>query len=487
MGLGICAALFVWTLAGPAAARPERFVWAAGAYLAVCVAAAVSLTVWVRPRPEIAWAVPALLFGVGFLFLITPLSPPDEEYHYRACLVLSNFLLGRGREPLLVPAGYLDFTGFTGHWNTLSGWERVLADFAAPLAPEGDALAWGEVPGGYLLTYLPQTLFLTLARGLRLGFVPAFLLGRLGNLLFFTGCTYHAVRLSPRYKTALGVTALLPMTLQQAASWSYDAAINGLALLYTAALFRCLLEKGPLPRGDFWRLLLLGALLAPAKGAYAPLLLLAALLPAGRFSSQGKKWGAALSVILTGVLLAALFQLSAAEKVRDTVLNWEGKPNYTLAFALQHPGETARIFARTLRFRLWLWVRTALGSHLSGLTLPLRRSTVWALAAVTLLSGGGLGEREARLRLSWRLGFLAAAGLVVLAFMGAMFLWWTSEGRPVIEGVQGRYFLPVAPLTVAALGVPFRRKRETERLFPPAMAALNAAALAEVILYTLRN
>ena len=75
----------------------------------------------------------ALLLGLGWMAVMTPLSVPDEEYHYRTAYCLSNYLLGQGSEPLLGWQGYFDFTGFLGHFNVSSGYERVARDLTTPM------------------------------------------------------------------------------------------------------------------------------------------------------------------------------------------------------------------------------------------------------------------------------------------------------------------------------------------------------------------
>ena len=46
---------------------------------------------------------------------------------------------------------------------------------------------------------------------------------------------------------------------------------------------------------------------------------------------------------------------------------------------------------------------------------------------------------------------LLACFLVLLATMLVMLMSWTPLGSSVVEGVQGRYFLPVLPLALTAL------------------------------------
>ncbi|MEG2931680.1 MAG: DUF2142 domain-containing protein, partial [Ruthenibacterium sp.] len=148
-----------------------------------------------------------------------------------------------------------------------------------------------EEVGGYQLPYALSTLGVVLGRLLHLGYVPTLYLGRLLNFAFFAAAAYWAVKLAPFGKSVFAVAALLPGTLHIAASFSRDCFTVAMAFLFTSLALRAA------NRGDgcpvHWReaalLAAVCVLVAPAKSAYLPLVLLLLLLPARRFA---KAWHA---------------------------------------------------------------------------------------------------------------------------------------------------------------------------------------------------
>ena len=50
-----------------------------------------------------------------------------------------------------------------------------------------------------------------------------------------------------------------------------------------------------------------------------------------------------------------------------------------------------------------------------------------------------------------RILFLLCALFVYLAFLVGMMVWWTKAGTSIIQGIQGRYFIPVLPLILFSL------------------------------------
>ena len=430
----------------------------------------------------------ALLLGLGWMAVMTPLSVPDEEYHYRTAYCLSNYLLGQGSEPLLGWQGYFDFTGFLGHFNVSSGYERVARDLTAPMVRGELIPVLGTLPDCWLLMYFPQVLGLTLARAFGANFVTAFYAGRLCNLLFYVFCLTLSLRLAPGRGTLLGTAALVPMALHQAASWSYDGYVNGLALVYLGALFRCMSGEGDLPKRDMAALTVCAVLLAPAKGGCFPLLLLSLLIPGERFGGRRRKAIRLGALLLCCALLLSAVLAASSDKLDSHALNWEGEHNYSLAFVLAHPGETARIFARTLRYELRTWLRGALGGAVSGLTLILPARIPVCAGAMVLLAASWNAPEETPFGKKTRLAFLAAAAGMVFLAMAVMFLTWTSDTRRIIQGVQGRYFIPAIPVTAAALGLPLRPRSPIPAWIPCAlMTLIHCDAFRFIVLYTLAH
>lgn len=478
-----CAALPFWTAQAVPEALTGRLAVGTAIYLACCFVNALLLR---REKPERRYACLALLLGMAYLFLVTPLAVPDERHHYRMALTLSNYLLGRGSDAQTVPAALLRTAGFVRHKCVSSGYLRVMGELLAPLT-EGKTASTDLSAGGYVLFYLPQTLGATLGRLLGAGMVGTFLLGRMGNLLFYSGCVYYSVRRAPVHKTVLGVTALLPMALQQAASFSYDAFTNGAALVFLAELFYTLYGRGRMTRWDQARLLLAGVLLAPAKAAYVTMVPLPILAPSERFGSASGKRRTVMALLLASAAVLACVYLPGLltrAPADPDALNWEGGHNYTMAFVLDHPGVTAKIFALSLLNRLPSWACTCVGEILGGTSLFL---PLWIPAALLGICWLSARDPEAAQNGRMRAAFLLAAFCTALLYLVTMFFTWTSDYRTIIQGVQGRYFLPVLPLVMIALRFPLGQRTDLRRFFPPIMAGTNALCLWMLLQYTLRH
>ena len=238
----------------------------------------------------------AVALGLVYTLVLPPYGAPDEKYHINqsftlACRwanALSDDEWRMGHVPLTmsyrrehdVNAALQDQEDGTTVW----AWQ-AFADGLFTLSPdEYDSHAeyqeaqTDENP----VLYLPSAAAVFLAFALRLGFVPALLLGRLANLVCFALLAAAAVKYAPFGRRVFAAAALLPMTLHLAASFSRDALLLGLCFAFAALCLHAAFAPGRPRRPLLAALAAAGLLLCPGKAVYLPLAALVLLIPAAR-------------------------------------------------------------------------------------------------------------------------------------------------------------------------------------------------------------
>lgn len=271
------------------------------------------------------------LLGLAFALLTPPLVGPDEYTHLAKCYRQSSVLLGQpvndGEDHLLVrscDAPY--FATQTGDIGIFAYKEMLehLGDHGC----DGTA----SVPSEAILTadpinnslYPGQILGITAARLLGLGFHGMLLLGRLGNLAVYLALAALAVWLAPPHLSGIfACVSLLAQPLQLAGSLSADAAVLGYLFCFTAL---CLTLR---TRPAGWRgtvgVVVLAALIGPAKAIYLPVVLLIFLVPGSHFPAvRGRNIAplvriAALLLALAGWVQVNLSAALYAARDVDTV------------------------------------------------------------------------------------------------------------------------------------------------------------------------
>lgn len=395
----------------------------------------------------------AFAFGMIFLLTISPLSVPDEKTHFAAIYELTCKFLRRSSDP-----AFADFSGFSNHLNVCTGYLRVLHDFGGAYdfsgSVERDIVSsmWTLT---YPLEYVPQIIGFSIALLLGRNMVTAFMLARFFNLLFYVLCVYLALKRASKFRTLFAIAALMPMSLQQAASLSYDNFINALSLLLLAALFEAVFSGEKLSIKKLAFIFVPAVLLAPAKGVYCLAAVLLVFVPRDAFSELkiGKKGCTALLIGLCALMFALVSVPSLIRIMTSTRPGFEitGDSQYSVSYIFAHPLDTAAIFKDTFNTYILQWLGGAVGYTLSTYTLDLPAWIVPVYFAMLILSVQNVKGNEITIRRGMRLTLLIYCAFVIFSFMMTMFLTWIRSTDKIIVGVQGRYFTPIIPALTVCL------------------------------------
>lgn len=284
--------------------------------------------------------------------------------------------------------------------------------------------------------------------------------GRLTNALIWLICIYLAMRLAPEFTLGWFAIGLLPMALFQASSLSADVCTNGLACVIVALVVRYRSrpwESSLIP----WTLSILTALFAVSKLAYAPMALLLLLIPARSFfpvctrpHCSPCRW---LWLSATGFLsIASVFTWSQIVDQIYVSLHPDLDPAAQIAGILADPLGFIAIAIATLTANVnhylhqfigvFGWLDTPLPTlHVAGYAIVL------TLAVMLGQTDGNSQDRHAR---HWRkrdrliAAFALGSSIGLLCVLAYL---WNIVGIDRIGGIQGRYFIPLAPLLLPIL------------------------------------
>lgn len=330
--------------------------------------------------------------------------------------------------------------------------------------------------------YAPQVLAVA---GLRLFGAPLPLIfygGRLFGLAVYLALAGLAIRIAPRGKGLLFVLALLPMSLQSAATYNADALLLAASLLVVALAIRCGTDEHA-GWGMFAALAGTVWLVALCKEPYGLLALLALLVPANRLTSRtvrGRHLGARVVtlikvgvVVVAGLLTAGWYVLgvrgsSLATQYPTHYIN-QHVQTYTL---LHHPTTAVTTIWHTLestaaqQFTV-LSAFLELGFFRNQAGGALAPVLVFAVAVVALfvgyqyeLAGGRFSGRwssgSAVLRTAWLwLPLAVVVGVTGLIYVET-FVRSTPPGAYVLDpkdGIPGRYFLPLVAVPMVSVAL----------------------------------
>lgn len=402
--------------------------------------------------------------------LVPPLENPDEINHvHRAEQVASGQWLARRYAGDRSSGGMVDLG--VNLVDAPIGIIRFHPDRKVTPAMLNDASAvrW-STPTGITFAntaiyppffYLPAALGIRIGQALRQPIARTLVLARILTGLCCTAVATLAIAGSGRTAPLLFTVLCLPMSLSLFAAVSQDGLMLAASAMAMAATVR-------LRAGDGGRPVLLLpvclGLVAMARPAYLPFLILPLLLPELSRRTRFLAVAGTLAAVLAWVVLVVRFTTINANGYRGV------DPPAQLRFLLGHPGRWGAIVLGTLH-------RQGATGHdffpefvgvlgWSDVALPVIYYTAAALVlaiAVLVVAGGppllppaGRGVMA-----------MATCGAVLLVFL-LEYLSWTRVGAGFVDGVQGRYFLPIALLLPCVL--PRLDRVRTGWLLPVLMA-----------------
>lgn len=412
-----------------------------------------------RVKKHILFFITVLIMGMGYTALFTPYTAPDEISHYYTAYRVSNTLTATPKaenpsDELYVRACDTDYNGVISEFYgkflvpTTGTYAAVINNILGAEENQELILIESDYVTGNPVCYAASGFGIAVGRWLHLSSAVTFYLGRIMNLLLFALLGMLAVRRMPFGKNVLFAVALLPLTLQQVASFSYDSVILSFAFYFTALCFDLIYRAKKISVLDIISMLLcIAVLAAPKAGVYCVVLLLLLLIPRNRAIPKKQSW-----IFVGGLLAAAVgfFFLFNAFRLSSAVTTTSNA--YTLQLIFDDPLQFVELWVNTyFENKEWL-AYSAFGSDMAWVNLPVSKTYALAFAALLLLSSARGDTPSERIRMRpldktvmWSAVLLTAAGFCAAAFL------WTNANSATVAGLQTRYILPVLPLILLLL------------------------------------
>ncbi len=327
--------------------------------------------------------------------------------------------------------------------------------------------------------YAPQALAIAFGRAFNASVRATYVAACAAGLLGSVALTAWAIALARRTALALFAIASLPCTAMLFSSVSQDATVVPLCFLLIAFADRSIDEGVPVSPRALVLMALGCGLVVSARPPYAGLLLLmfapGLRIDATRYAFVRRLvWFGATAA---AAAFAALFFSRAGWAPVAPPRSLGGQLDY-----LSHaPLQIVHIVIATLNAYGGFYFASFVGV-LGWLDASFRHGyytlAMLMFAALALASALPADVQRAS-RAADRGAAVAVFAVSTAMIFGSLYLTWTPVGNAVVEGVQGRYFLALAPLL--ALAMPAPAARGSRNLSVQGRSARGARALCVVI------
>jgi uncharacterized membrane protein len=416
-----------------------------------------------------------LLFGGTFAVVTPPFQVPDETEHFDRAYRVSEGRLDLLPVPVRTGAPLPEsvrriaeaFNNLPFHPERRTSPRAILAALRLPLAPERQepvlfpgSLKYSCVP------YIPQAIGIAAGRLLGAPALALLYLARLTNLLFGALTVAFAVRRLPAFAWLATMVALTPMSLHLLGSASADVTTLASSFVLVSTVARLAWGTEEATRGDLLLMAAASAVLCASKPL--PLALLVLLIPAARFP-RGRR--AAFLLFHFGLsLLAASWSIMRARAMDYRRLETATDPGRQIHDLLLHPFHFFRVVLVDYAVHTPRYLGQLVGKlGWLDVQLPIPFLVLYLAVLLALVFLDTSPRIEVR---SWQRGIAAVAVLAGMSFVSlAEYTTWTPYGADFIQGIQGRYFLP---LILPAAWV-FHSRRWADRIAPRRLGMALAA------------
>ena len=453
----------------------------------------INLTTFITQKPQVTFLLISIPLGLYLVFVTPPFQAPDEQRHLMQSFNTALFLLESGKFNPSV--GYLP-RSLGVFWEKVIRYYNVtqlrhdeatrltlkeMRDLAIIPLKLNDQVPYSLDTTYSPLTYLPQALAVSLGMRLKVGPRWCLYLGRLATLALYILLCYLALSFAGEYSYVLLMVALWPGALFIGSSLNPAGVANGIAFLLSAEVLR-LIKRAGVSVADLLRLALWGVLLGLVKPTFAFLSFVVLSVPPYKLDLRNLRLRTVLWLLWTLTVIGVSF---LPQMLWIMYLHRVGY----LEGGLEAKGKPVEIELRTSK--PYKGLLNGIGGFISEemfnkanvprkLRLLSRKPYLFLKAVKNLLSQRGefllnsslaeLGWLNYRfdkgmiillliftfivglLTLGWKaeldLGLWEVLGLslsVIVFIISRLFLMYLyTTPNDTIEGVSGRYFIPVS-------------------------------------------
>lgn len=273
--------------------------------------------------------------------------------------------------------------------------------------------------------------------------------GRTFNMLVCILLMYYAIKNVPFGKNILLVLSMIPITIEAFATLSSDGITIAISCFFISYVLKMIFDKEvKCGTKQIITLTISGAILSLCKFVYLPIVFLALLIPKEKFKDKKEKAIAVTLILLVAILLNLLWLYYGSQVLVMT--NPEGTTSKLSTILTNPVGYLQKvIFTFTNNFNNYF--SSCFGGQLEWdevVKMDIIPYIMFVLAIIATIS-------ENKLRNVFTKKQIIVIALIILAIAGliftSIFLQWTTNANE-INGVQGRYFIPILPLILFLLG-----------------------------------
>ncbi len=286
-----------------------------------------------------------------------------------------------------------------------------------------------------IISYLPHVIGIKLGQTFNLPLLVTAYIAKLFNCITCILLLYLSIKFIPFLKECIFLIAFLPITMQSMTSLSADGFIIATSIsLISFVLYSIYTMNTTFTKKHYTFLLFLCLVLSLSKIIYALICLFIFAIPKARFRNQKTKL---ITIFSIGGICLFTFIFWLVISPTATLID-----TYNRNLVFNNPLHYGAIFIYSLSYNFLLYLAGTFGGWLEWFNISLS----WLYLFPSIIIFAFLCKQAHDTFYVDKTVRYLSIFIFITIFMStfiAMFTSWTKPGANIIDGVQGRYFLPI--------------------------------------------
>ncbi len=397
---------------------------------------------------EYLFLVLVIPLGFSYTTLIIPNQVPDESSHFVKVYTVAEGDFFPTMTKKNIPIMYVPDTLEKSSLKGINNYQELYKALSKKTNYNNKVKSHFDTGGGYaFIDYIIPSLGVNIAKLFNMSIYLGFYLARFLNFLIFILTGFLVLKYIPIGKLFMFVYMFTPMIMQQNTSVSSDSLLNCTSLLFVSyILYLKFNEK--YNKLFLKQIIILGVLMiiiASSKIVYFPMIFLIFLLNK-KIKNTDKKNKYLLYIIMCLSFFCSIFfyiQISKYSVYLHLDYNKENNIDSIkqLKGVISNPIRYLKVLSNTLVMNQESYLITFVGRSLGCFNIFGAFISVILLYIMFVIAPFlEKSKYEFKKYEKYIINFLVF--IIFNTVLGAMYLSWTKVGGRIIEGVQGRYFIP---------------------------------------------
>lgn len=381
--------------------------------------------------------------GLSYMILFPINTIPDEANHFfRAYEISKGHLTSTAK---MNNVGRKYHSNLNIIRNSNSNYNYLFSHFHKKESGKKVFFEFGNTALYSFLCYIPQAIGIFVARILGGSILLQAYFGRIFNFLCFVVVSYYSLKYIPIKKSSLFFLLFIPIVMQESVSLSPDSLTIAISLALISFVLYMRSQKNELiTKKQLVVMSIISIVLSMCKIVYLPLCLLLLLIPKEKFKNSKRKY---LTIILL-LLFVTVINIGWLSIASNYLNSSSTTSNLQKDFIFNHPFKYIDIMFLTFNDYILKFIYEIFGCSLGNFSINVTNLYIYPATIVFIIISifDKPLDKNTVFNFKEKLIAIFIPIVVIILIFTSLFIQWNVPGVNIIEGIQGRYFIPILML-----------------------------------------